>query len=139
MNIAIIDPVRHKVTSAPVLGYSFTAAVFLRATRPIIRVGAVRFAALAKADAITLSIAKWQFLLDLVLAYPQVDITDIGSDNCALCQYANTELFGCARCPIYQKTRKPGCLETPFYQFAENPSEQLAQDMIDLLKSLDTP
>lgn len=79
------------------------------------------------AEALDLSIEKWEFITQVALA----DVEDGGSDSCPLCRrftYPSGPGHYCMDCPIGQHTGKVGCQETPYTDYcrANTDNEALA-------------
>lgn len=94
----------------------------------------------SKAEALELSIRKWQVLLELAEGGRKID--DGATETCGLCQWHF--VFGikwCEDCPVQIKTGRPGCNGTPYvdYHNADGPEEaaDAARLEIEFLEGLD--
>lgn len=92
-------------------------------------------------DALLASIRKWE---EIVAGTG----TDLGMDNCALCQMFAVDddpEDPCGGCPVKEKTGRSSCHESPYVEFrrgstngrvTDTRSKALAQAELDFLRSL---
>ena len=94
---------------------------------------------ITKKNALSVSIAKWQFIVDCLMEGQQV-YNDGGMVTCGLCQvhlipfpkYSEE----CVGCPVFSKTGAKYCRTSPYSIWKFDKTLAHAQAELDFLKSL---
>lgn len=91
-------------------------------------------AELSRADALELSITKWETIWAWMTAHPGEFLNDGGTQSCALCRKYCLE-YSCEGCPVQERTGRSFCEGSPYYAFDYTKAIRAKREL-DFLKSL---